>query len=193
MCLMVAPSTACRLPGAWSCTRASSSSAGCAPGPSWRSRSTWASAKCRSKLRAAEGQWGLLPFRESAFSRCSRPRCPLPRGVLHLSFYNSKASHFRNGQVAVPDAVPTSGFTVAAVLKLMGICHQAMRTAFFHMSKTPWGNRALQDLTREGQRTPPTVPPTAGNHVFFCCGSPGFHSDPGGGGPFLPLASDPSP
>lgn len=94
--------------------------------------------------------------------------------------------------MVVPDAVPTSGFTVAAVLKLMGICHQAMRTAFFHMSKTPWGNRALQDLTREGQRTP-TVPPTAGNHVFFCCGSPGFHSDPGGGGPFLPLASDPSP
>lgn len=43
-------------------------------------------------------------------------------------------------QVEVLDAIPTRGLTDADIPKLMDTCQQAMRTAFFHMSKTPQGN-----------------------------------------------------
>lgn len=86
---------------------------------------------------------GATPFQgKCLLPGASGPGAPHPMVYPTSSFYNSKASHFRNGQVVVPDTVPTSGFTVVAVLKLMDICLQAMRTAFFHMSKTPWGNGA---------------------------------------------------
>lgn len=40
----------------------------------------------------------------------------------------------------VLDAIPTRGLTDADVPKLMDTCQQAMRTAFFLMSKPPQGN-----------------------------------------------------
>lgn len=42
----------------------------------------------------------------------------------------------------VLDAVPTRGLTVADVPKLMDTCHQAMRTTFLRVSKTPQENGA---------------------------------------------------
>lgn len=45
-------------------------------------------------------------------------------------------------KVEVLDAIPTRGLTVADVPTLMDNCHQAMRTTFFRMSKTPQENGA---------------------------------------------------
>uniref|UniRef100_A0A671FWM6 1-acyl-sn-glycerol-3-phosphate acyltransferase n=1 Tax=Rhinolophus ferrumequinum TaxID=59479 RepID=A0A671FWM6_RHIFE len=45
-------------------------------------------------------------------------------------------------KVEVLDAIPTRGLTVADVTTLMDNCHQAMRTTFFRMSKTPQENGA---------------------------------------------------
>ncbi|XP_058997564.1 1-acyl-sn-glycerol-3-phosphate acyltransferase beta isoform X1 [Mustela lutreola] len=45
-------------------------------------------------------------------------------------------------KVEVLDAVPTRGLTVADVPKLMDTCHQAMRTTFLRVSKTPQENGA---------------------------------------------------
>lgn len=45
-------------------------------------------------------------------------------------------------RVEVLDAIPTSGLTVADVPKLMDSCHQAMRTTFLRISKTPQENGA---------------------------------------------------
>lgn len=45
-------------------------------------------------------------------------------------------------KVEVLDAIPTSGLTVADVPKLMDTCHQAMRTTFLRLSKTPQENGA---------------------------------------------------
>lgn len=42
----------------------------------------------------------------------------------------------------VLDAIPTRGLTVADVPKLLDTCHQAMRTHFLHISKTPQENGA---------------------------------------------------
>lgn len=44
----------------------------------------------------------------------------------------------------VLDAVPTSGLTVADVPRLLDTCHQAMRSTFLHISKTPQGNGAAE-------------------------------------------------
>uniref|UniRef100_A0A8D2E130 1-acylglycerol-3-phosphate O-acyltransferase n=1 Tax=Sciurus vulgaris TaxID=55149 RepID=A0A8D2E130_SCIVU len=58
------------------------------------------------------------------------------------SFYNLKTKLFTSGtiKVQVLDAVPTSGLTVADVPKLMDTCHHAMRSTFFHLSRTPQEN-----------------------------------------------------
>ncbi|XP_045323896.1 1-acyl-sn-glycerol-3-phosphate acyltransferase beta isoform X3 [Leopardus geoffroyi] len=60
------------------------------------------------------------------------------------SFYNYKTKFFTSGtiRVEVLDAIPTSGLTVADVPKLMDSCHQAMRTTFLRISKTPQENGA---------------------------------------------------
>uniref|UniRef100_A0A8C8XYP8 1-acylglycerol-3-phosphate O-acyltransferase n=1 Tax=Panthera leo TaxID=9689 RepID=A0A8C8XYP8_PANLE len=60
------------------------------------------------------------------------------------SFYDYKTKFFTSGtiRVEVLDAVPTSGLTVADVPKLMDSCHQAMRTTFLRISKTPQENGA---------------------------------------------------
>ncbi|XP_030148800.1 1-acyl-sn-glycerol-3-phosphate acyltransferase beta isoform X2 [Lynx canadensis] len=60
------------------------------------------------------------------------------------SFYNYKTKLFTSGtiRVEVLDAIPTSGLTVADVPKLMDSCHQAMRTTFLRISKTPQENGA---------------------------------------------------
>ncbi|KAF6326884.1 1-acylglycerol-3-phosphate O-acyltransferase 2 [Rhinolophus ferrumequinum] len=60
------------------------------------------------------------------------------------SFYNPKTKLFTSAtiKVEVLDAIPTRGLTVADVTTLMDNCHQAMRTTFFRMSKTPQENGA---------------------------------------------------
>lgn len=60
------------------------------------------------------------------------------------SFYNPKTKLFTSAtiKVEVLDAIPTRGLTVADVPTLMDNCHQAMRTTFLRMSKTPQENGA---------------------------------------------------
>lgn len=54
------------------------------------------------------------------------------------------AAHPGTVKVQVLDAIPTSGLSVADVPKLMETCHHAMRSTFFHLSRTPQENGAAE-------------------------------------------------
>ncbi|XP_053764510.1 1-acyl-sn-glycerol-3-phosphate acyltransferase beta [Panthera pardus] len=88
----------------------------------------------------------LLPFKKGAFYLAIQAQVPIIPVVYSSfsSFYNYKTKFFTSGtiRVEVLDAVPTSGLTVADVPKLMDSCHQAMRTTFLRISKTPQENGA---------------------------------------------------
>ncbi|VFV24828.1 1-acyl-sn-glycerol-3-phosphate acyltransferase [Lynx pardinus] len=88
----------------------------------------------------------LLPFKKGAFYLAIQAQVPIIPVVYSSfsSFYNYKTKLFTSGtiRVEVLDAIPTSGLTVADVPKLMDSCHQAMRTTFFRISKTPQENGA---------------------------------------------------
>ncbi|KAF0887221.1 PLCB acyltransferase, partial [Crocuta crocuta] len=88
----------------------------------------------------------LLPFKKGAFYLAIQTQVPVIPVVYSSfsSFYNQKAKLFTAGtiKVEVLDAIPTSGLTVADVPKLMDTCHQAMRTTFLRISKTPQENGA---------------------------------------------------
>ncbi|KAM5259662.1 1-acyl-sn-glycerol-3-phosphate acyltransferase beta [Hipposideros larvatus] len=88
----------------------------------------------------------LLPFKKGAFYLAIQAQVPVIPVVYSSfsSYYNPKTKRFTSGtiKVEVLDAIPTSGLTVADVPKLMDSCHQAMRTTFLHMSKTPQENGA---------------------------------------------------
>uniref|UniRef100_A0A8D2E2W0 1-acyl-sn-glycerol-3-phosphate acyltransferase n=1 Tax=Sciurus vulgaris TaxID=55149 RepID=A0A8D2E2W0_SCIVU len=86
----------------------------------------------------------LLPFKKGAFHLAVQAQVPVVPVVYSSfsSFYNLKTKLFTSGtiKVQVLDAVPTSGLTVADVPKLMDTCHHAMRSTFFHLSRTPQEN-----------------------------------------------------
>ncbi|KAK2498824.1 hypothetical protein MC885_002860 [Smutsia gigantea] len=86
----------------------------------------------------------LLPFKKGAFYLAIQAQVPIVPVVYSSfsSFYDARMKRFTSGtvQVEVLDAIPTRGLTVADVPKLMDTCHQAMRTTFFQMSKTPREN-----------------------------------------------------
>lgn len=88
----------------------------------------------------------LLPFKKGAFYLAIQAQVPVIPVVYSSfsSYYNPKTKRFTSGtiKVEVLDAIPTSGLTVADVPKLMDSCHQAMRTTFLRMSKTPQENGA---------------------------------------------------
>ncbi|XP_045323897.1 1-acyl-sn-glycerol-3-phosphate acyltransferase beta isoform X4 [Leopardus geoffroyi] len=88
----------------------------------------------------------LLPFKKGAFYLAIQAQVPIIPVVYSSfsSFYNYKTKFFTSGtiRVEVLDAIPTSGLTVADVPKLMDSCHQAMRTTFLRISKTPQENGA---------------------------------------------------
>ncbi|XP_042819853.1 1-acyl-sn-glycerol-3-phosphate acyltransferase beta [Panthera tigris] len=88
----------------------------------------------------------LLPFKKGAFYLAIQAQVPIIPVVYSSfsSFYDYKTKFFTSGtiRVEVLDAVPTSGLTVADVPKLMDSCHQAMRTTFLRISKTPQENGA---------------------------------------------------
>ncbi|XP_047685715.1 1-acyl-sn-glycerol-3-phosphate acyltransferase beta isoform X1 [Prionailurus viverrinus] len=88
----------------------------------------------------------LLPFKKGAFYLAIQAQVPVIPVVYSSfsSFYNYKTKFFTSGtiRVEVLDAIPTSGLTVADVPKLMDSCHQAMRTTFLRISKTPQENGA---------------------------------------------------
>ncbi|XP_046949734.1 1-acyl-sn-glycerol-3-phosphate acyltransferase beta [Lynx rufus] len=88
----------------------------------------------------------LLPFKKGAFYLAIQAQVPIIPVVYSSfsSFYNYKTKFFTSGtiRVEVMDAIPTSGLTVADVPKLMDSCHQAMRTTFLRISKTPQENGA---------------------------------------------------
>ncbi|XP_030148799.1 1-acyl-sn-glycerol-3-phosphate acyltransferase beta isoform X1 [Lynx canadensis] len=88
----------------------------------------------------------LLPFKKGAFYLAIQAQVPIIPVVYSSfsSFYNYKTKLFTSGtiRVEVLDAIPTSGLTVADVPKLMDSCHQAMRTTFLRISKTPQENGA---------------------------------------------------
>ncbi|MBZ3888513.1 1-acyl-sn-glycerol-3-phosphate acyltransferase beta [Sciurus carolinensis] len=86
----------------------------------------------------------LLPFKKGAFHLAVQAQVPVVPVVYSSfsSFYNLKTKLFTSGTVKVQvlDAVPTSGLTVADVPKLVDTCHHAMRSTFFHLSRTPQEN-----------------------------------------------------
>lgn len=88
----------------------------------------------------------LLPFKKGAFYLAIQAQVPIIPVVYSSfsSFYNPKTKLFTSAtiKVEVLDAIPTRGLTVADVPTLMDNCHQAMRTTFFRMSKTPQENGA---------------------------------------------------
>lgn len=88
----------------------------------------------------------LLPFKKGAFYLAIQAQVPIIPVVYSSfsSFYNPKTKLFTSAtiKVEVLDAIPTRGLTVADVTTLMDNCHQAMRTTFFRMSKTPQENGA---------------------------------------------------
>lgn len=88
----------------------------------------------------------LLPFKKGAFYLAIQAQVPIIPVVYSSfsSFYNPKTKLFTSAtiKVEVLDAIPTRGLTVADVPTLMDDCHQAMRTTFFRMSKTPQENGA---------------------------------------------------
>nr|XP_014336872.1 PREDICTED: 1-acyl-sn-glycerol-3-phosphate acyltransferase beta [Bos mutus] len=88
----------------------------------------------------------LLPFKKGAFYLAIQAQVPIIPVVYSSfsSFYSCKTKLFTSGtiQVEVLDAIPTRGLTVADVPKLLDTCHQAMRTHFLHISKTPQENGA---------------------------------------------------
>uniref|UniRef100_G1LBB2 1-acyl-sn-glycerol-3-phosphate acyltransferase n=1 Tax=Ailuropoda melanoleuca TaxID=9646 RepID=G1LBB2_AILME len=88
----------------------------------------------------------LLPFKKGAFYLAIQTQVPIIPVIYSSfsSFYNPKTKLFNSGtiKVEVLDAIPTSGLTVADVPKLMDTCHQAMRTTFLRLSKTPQENGA---------------------------------------------------
>ncbi|XP_062041328.1 1-acyl-sn-glycerol-3-phosphate acyltransferase beta [Lepus europaeus] len=90
----------------------------------------------------------LLPFKKGAFYLAIQAQVPIIPVVYSSfsSFYDISTKLFTSGtiRVEVLDAVPTSGLTVADVPKLLDTCHQAMRTTFLHISKTPQGNGAAE-------------------------------------------------
>ncbi|XP_076964888.1 1-acyl-sn-glycerol-3-phosphate acyltransferase beta isoform X2 [Callospermophilus lateralis] len=91
----------------------------------------------------------LLPFKKGAFHLAVQAQVPIVPVVYSSfsSFYNLKTKLFTSGtiKVQVLDAVPTSGLTVADVPKLMDTCHHAMRSTFFHLSRTPQENGAIEE------------------------------------------------
>lgn len=88
----------------------------------------------------------LLPFKKGAFYLAIQAQVPIIPVVYSSfsSFYNPKTKLFTSAtiKVEVLDAIPTRGLTVADVPTLMDNCHQAMRTTFLRMSKTPQENGA---------------------------------------------------
>ncbi|XP_047554804.1 1-acyl-sn-glycerol-3-phosphate acyltransferase beta isoform X2 [Lutra lutra] len=88
----------------------------------------------------------LLPFKKGAFYLAIQTQVPIIPVIYSSfsSFYNPKTKLFTSGtiKVEVLDAVPTRGLMVADVPKLMDTCHQAMRTTFLRVSKTPQENGA---------------------------------------------------
>uniref|UniRef100_A0A8C9P4J6 1-acyl-sn-glycerol-3-phosphate acyltransferase n=1 Tax=Spermophilus dauricus TaxID=99837 RepID=A0A8C9P4J6_SPEDA len=90
----------------------------------------------------------LLPFKKGAFHLAVQAQVPIVPVVYSSfsSFYNLKTKLFTSGtiKVQVLDAVPTSGLTVADVPKLMDTCYHAMRSTFFHLSRTPQENGAIE-------------------------------------------------
>lgn len=88
----------------------------------------------------------LLPFKKGAFYLAIQAQVPVIPVVYSnfSSYYDPRTRLFTSGtiKVEVLDAIPTSGLTVADVPKLMDSCHQAMRSAFVHMSKAPQENGA---------------------------------------------------
>ncbi|XP_054440769.1 1-acyl-sn-glycerol-3-phosphate acyltransferase beta [Pteronotus mesoamericanus] len=88
----------------------------------------------------------LLPFKKGAFYLAVQAQVPIIPVVYSdfSSFYNTRKKIFTSGTIKVDvlDAIPTSGLTVDDIPQLMDTCHEAMRTAFFHLSKTPQENGA---------------------------------------------------
>ncbi|KAM5328196.1 1-acyl-sn-glycerol-3-phosphate acyltransferase beta isoform 2-T2 [Glossophaga mutica] len=88
----------------------------------------------------------LLPFKKGAFYLAVQAQVPIIPVVYSSfsSFYNPRTKRFTSGtiQVEVLDAIPTSGLTADDIPQLMDTCHKAMRTTFFHLSKTPQENGA---------------------------------------------------
>lgn len=90
----------------------------------------------------------LLPFKKGAFYLAIQAQVPIIPVVYSSfsSFYDISTKLFTSGtiRVEVLDAVPTSGLTVADVPTLLDTCHQAMRSTFLHISKTPQGDGAAE-------------------------------------------------
>ncbi|XP_066222817.1 1-acyl-sn-glycerol-3-phosphate acyltransferase beta [Saccopteryx leptura] len=88
----------------------------------------------------------LLPFKKGAFYLAVQAQVPIIPVVYSSfsSFYDPKTKRFTSGtiKVEVLDAIPTCGLTIDDIPELMDTCHQAMRTTFLHISKTPQENGA---------------------------------------------------
>ncbi|XP_037652842.1 1-acyl-sn-glycerol-3-phosphate acyltransferase beta isoform X2 [Choloepus didactylus] len=90
----------------------------------------------------------LLPFKKGAFYLAIQAQVPIIPVVYSsfTSFYDTETKLFTSGiiQVEVLDAIPTRGLTVTDVPELMDTCRQAMRKAFFKMSKGLQENGAAE-------------------------------------------------